>query len=202
MTSTARVGFVSAMCLFVVGCIYMIVVAFGVRQVGLSKPILDPTLAVMEFLTVVSALLFLVLMVVIYESTSAERKVFGGMALTFAVLMTGLTCAVHFVSLTSGRQSGFFVLQWPSTLYAVELLAWDFFLGLSLMSATFVFRGSQHHTAIQWALGISGALALIGVVGPITGNMPLQRIGIVGYGIGLPIAALMLALFFRRFENS
>ncbi len=90
MTSTARVGFVSAMCLFVVGCVYMIVVAFGVRQVGLSEPILDPTLAVMELLTVVSALLFLVLMVVIYESASTERKVFGGMALTFAILMTGL----------------------------------------------------------------------------------------------------------------
>lgn len=152
MTSASRVGFVSATGLCLVGIVYIFVVAFGVTEAGLSDPIADPTLAVMEVLTMLSA----------------------------------------------GRQSGFTVLEWPSTLYVAELLAWDVLLGLSLIFAALTFNGNRLEVAIRWALVISGALALIGTLGPIVGNMALQRPGILGYGLGLPIAAFMLAIFFRR----
>ncbi len=201
MTSTSRLGFFSSTGIFLIGIAYIAVVSFGVSKVGLSEPIADPALAVMEVLTILSALLFVVLMGVIYESVSDDSKVYGAIALIFAALMTGLTCTVHFVALTSGRQSGFTVLEWPSALYAVELLAWDVFLGLSLLFAAFVFQGQKLQAAIRWALLISGALALIGAIGPITGNMALQRIGILGYGIVLPIAAFMIAVFFRKSER-
>jgi hypothetical protein len=39
----------------------------------------------------------------------------------------------------------------------------------------------------------AGALSLLGAIGPIVGDMTLQRVGILGYGIGLPIAALVLS---------
>jgi len=58
-----------------------------------------------------------------------DRKIFGVMALVFAGIMAGFTSAVHFVALTSGRQTDFAVLEWPSTLYAVELLAMGYLLG-------------------------------------------------------------------------
>lgn len=201
MTSTSRLGFFSSTGIFLIGIAYIAVVSFGVSKVGLSEPIADPTLAVMEVLTILSALLVVVLMGAIYESVSDDSKIYGAIALIFAALMTGLTCTVHFVTLTSGRQSGFTVLEWPSALYAIELLAWDVFLGLSLLFAAFVFQGQKLHTAIRWTLLLSGALALIGAIGPITGNMALQRIGILGYGIVLPIAAFMIAVFFRKFEG-
>lgn len=105
MTSTSRLGFFSSTGIFLIGIAYIAVVSFGVSKVGLSEPIADPTLAVMEVLTILSALL------------------------------------------------------------------------------------------------ISGALALIGAIGPITGNMALQRIGILGYGIVLPIAAFMIAVFFWKSER-
>jgi len=56
--------------------------------------------------------------------------------------MAGLTSAIHFVTLTSDRQTDFAVLEWPSKLYAVELLARVIFLGLSLLCAAIVFLGS------------------------------------------------------------
>ena len=200
MSVAIRFGFLSALGLFAVGIAYIVVVAIGVSQAGLSSPIRDPILAVMEVLTLLSALLLLILMAAIREYATEERRLFGTLALTFAGIMTGLTCAVHFVTLTAGRQTDFTVLEWPSGLYAVELLAWDVFLGLSLLFAAFVFTGSRFHSAVRWVLVLSGSLALIGTIGPINGNMALQRLGILGYGFGLPIAALMLAVLFRRDE--
>ncbi len=202
MSLANRIGYLSSIGLFVVGVAYVLVVVFGISQAGLDDPIVDPTLAVMEALTLLSAPLVVAVMASIYETASRDRKVFGVMALVFAGVMAGLTSAVHFIALTSGRQTDFVVLEWPSTLYAVELLAWDYFLGLSLLCAALVFVGSGIRAFARWSLVAAGVLSLIGIIGPIVGDMAFQRIGILGYGVGLPIAALVLSRFFRRNEDS
>jgi hypothetical protein len=202
MSSANRIGYLSSIGLFVVGVAYVVVVAFGISQAGFDDPIVDPTLAVMEALTLLSAPLVVALMAAIYETAKRDRKVFGVMALVFAGVMAGLTSAVHFVALTAGRQTDFTVLEWPSTLYAIELLAWDMFLGLSLLCAALVFVGSGIRAYARMSLVAAGALSLLGAIGPIVGDMALQRIGILGYGVGLPIAALLLSRFFRRNEDS
>ncbi|HKJ74218.1 MAG TPA: hypothetical protein VKA19_08900 [Alphaproteobacteria bacterium] len=161
---------------------------------------MDPTLAVMEALTLLSAPLVVAVMASVHETASPNRKVFGVMALVFAGILAGLSSAVHFVALTAGRQTGFAVLEWPSVPYAVELLAWDIFLGLSLFSAAFVFVGSGIRAFARWSLVIAGALSLLGAIGPIVGDMALQRIGMLGYGAGLPVAALVLSRYFYRNE--
>lgn len=202
MSWAHRTGHLSSFGLFVVGVVYAAVVAVGISQAGADDPIVDPILAVMEALTLLSAPLVVAVMASIYVTARRERKVFGAMALTFAGVMAGLTSAVHFVTLTAGRQTDFTALEWPSTLYAVELLAWDVFLGLSLLSAAFVFVGPGLQSAARWALLAAGALSLLGAIGPIVGDMTLQRIGILGYGVGLPIAALVLSRFFRGNEDA
>lgn len=198
MSPANRIGYLSSSGLFVVGLAYAVIVAFGMSQAGFDDPIVDPTLAVMEALTLLSAPLVVAVMASVYETASRDRKVFGVMALVFAGIMAGLTSAVHFVALTAGRQADFAVLEWPSMPYAVELLAWDIFLGLSLLCAAFVFVGSGIRAFARWSLVIAGALSLLGAIGPIVGDMALQRIGILGYGVGLPIAALVLSRFFCR----
>ena len=202
MSPANRVGYLSSFGLFVVGVAYVVVVAFGIFEAGFDDPIVDPILAVMEALTLLSAPLIVAVMASIYETAARDRKIFGVMALVFAGIMAGLTSAVHFVALTSGRQTDFTVLEWPSTLYAVELLAWDIFLGLSLLCAAFVFVGSGIRAFARWSLIVAGTLSLLGAIGPIVGDMALQRIGILGYGVGLPVAALALSRFFHRNYNS
>jgi len=202
MSLANRIGYLSSIGLFVVGVAYVVVVAFGISQASFDDPIVDPTLAVMEVLTLLSAPLVVAVMASIYETASRDRKIFGVMALVFAGVMASLTSAVHFVALTSGRQTDFAVLEWPSTLYAVELLAWDIFLGLSLLCAALVFVGSGTRAFARWSLVVAGALSLLGAIGPIVGDMALQRIGIFGYGVGLPIAALALSRFFHRNKDS
>ncbi len=197
MDHTHRLGFLSATGLVLVGVAYAIVVGIGMAQAGLDTPIMDPILAVMEAMTLVSAPLVVILMAAVYGLADPERKVFGLLALAFGTMMAGLTSGVHFVTLTAGRQTDFTELAWPSTLYAVELLAWDVFLGLALVFAAPVFTGTGRRAPARRALVVTGVLCLLGGIGPMVGNMAIQRIGILGYGVALPITCVFLARVFR-----
>lgn len=191
------VGYRAAAALGTVGVLYAGVVAAGVAAVGLEDPIVDPILAVMEILTLLSAPLVVILLAAIHGYASPRRKVLSLTALGFGIIMAGLTSSVHFVGLTAGRQTGAGTLEWPSVPYAVELLAWDLFLGLALLFAAAVFSGGGRHRTARWSLAVTGGLCLLGTVGPLLGDMGLQRIGILGYGIGLPISSFILATVFR-----
>jgi hypothetical protein len=122
-------------------------------------------------------------------------------SLAFAVLVAGLTGAVHFVGLTVLRQTGMEGIVWPSIIYGVELLAWDIFLGFSLLFAAPVFQGSRLKLNIRAALIITGALCLTGSLGPITGDMRLQFVSVLGYGILLPVVWLMIARYFHSLKE-
>ncbi len=202
MDNTQRLGFLASAGLALVGVGYVVVVGFGIAQAGLDKPITDPTLAVMEAITLVSAPLIVILMAAVCCLASPERKVFGVLALAFGTIMAGLTSGVHFTALTAGRQTDFTTLEWPSTLYAVELLAWDVFLGLALVFAAPVFAGPGCCARARLTLFATGVLCLLGGVGPIVGSMAVQRIGIIGYGVALPITCIFLALVFQRGGSS
>ena len=43
-----------------------------------------------------------------------------------------------------------------------------------------------------------GSLCVIGIVGPVVGNMRLQLIGVFGYAVLLPILAVLLMPFFGK----
>jgi hypothetical protein len=193
-----KLGLLSSSGLVIVGITYAVVVAFGVAQAGRTEPIVDPVLAVMEAMTLVAGLLVTGMLVAVYGFADHDRKPLALIALSFGVIMAALTSAVHFVALTAGRQTDFTALEWPSTLYALELLAWDVFLGLALLFAAAVFVGTGTRAVARWSLAAAGALCLLGTIGPAIGDLAVQRIGILGYGVGLPIASLAVAIVFHR----
>ncbi len=193
-----RIGAWSASVLVAIGVAYAVVVALGMRVSGLSHPIVDPLLAIMEALTLVSAPLLVLLMVGVHHAAAPGDKPYALAALAFIVVMAGLTSAVHFVGLTALRQSGAGELVWPSPQYAVELLAWDVFLGISLLFAARTFRGGGLKGSIRTSSVITGTLCLVGTLGPATGKMGLQFIAVAGYGIGLPVTSCLLAVHFWR----
>ena len=104
---------------------------------------------------------------------------------------------VHFVELTAMRQLGSASLEWPSLGYALELLAWDVFLGLSLIFAAFTFEDSDRECRVRRGLLVCGILCLLGIVGPMVGNMRLQLVGVFAYGGVLPVVCLLLSRLFR-----
>ncbi|MEA2760821.1 MAG: hypothetical protein QOD47_105 [Gemmatimonadaceae bacterium] len=186
------------MAVFLIGVAYLVALAINFAAHGLSAPIIDPILAVMEVLTLVSAPIILVVIAAIHGYASANHKLFALIALSFAIVFVGLTSAVHFVELTAIRQRGSSGILWPSPEYAVELLAWNLFLGLALLFAAPVFDGEGRERIVRRGLTISGALCVAGIVGPVVGIMRLQLVGVCGYAVVLPVVCFMLARLFRR----
>jgi hypothetical protein len=193
-----RLGAWSASALCVIGVAYVVTLAMGFASAGFDKPIVDPVLAVMEILTLVSAPILVVLMASVHAYAAPQFKVHSLVAFAFMVLMAGLTSSVHFVELTAVRQTATASLTWPSTAYAIELLAWDLFLGLSLLFAAPVFTAGKLEVAVRAGLYVAGTLCIVGVLGPTSGDMRLQFIAVAGYAGVLPAVFLLLATLFRR----
>jgi hypothetical protein len=193
-----RLGFWSAVAVVVIGVSYVFALGAGFARYGLHEPIADPALAVMEVLTLLSAIPLVTLIAAVYERAAPDRKAYGLAALAFATLCSGVTSAVHFGELTAVRQMGGGGIAWPSRVYATELLAWDLFLGLALVFGALTFGGRWPERAVRRGLLACGVLCLAGTVGPVLGNMRLQLIGVLGYGGVLPVVAFLLARLFAR----
>lgn len=196
--TASRVGSLAGAGVVAVGLAYVIVLAVGFARHGFSEPIADPILAIMELLTLASVLPLVVLAVAILSVASDATRMWGIVAVCFIVMFAAATSGVHVVELTAGRQLGSTGLVWPSTTYAIELLAWDLFLGLALL---FMAGALDPEVAPRWLrriIQITGALCLAGLIGPAVGNMRWQLIGVFGYAVMLPVAAYGLARWFHQ----
>jgi uncharacterized membrane protein len=190
-----RIGAWAALGLFLNGTAYLVVLVIGIASYG-WRPIADPVLAIMEALTLVAAPAVVVLMAAVQAFVLAERRVYGQLALAFSTVFAGLTSAVHFVELTATRQRGSAGILWPSPAYAIELLAWNLFLGLALLFAGAALAAIAP-SAVRRGLLLAGGLCVAGTLGPVVGNMRLQLVGVFGYAVVLPVVCLLLARFFR-----
>ncbi|KAB2933857.1 MAG: hypothetical protein F9K24_05150 [Leptonema illini] len=87
MNLSCRIGFLSSLSLSLVGVAYIVVVAIGITEAGFHDPIVDPILAVMETLTLLSAPLVVAVMTAIYETAEPDRRILGLLAVIFAGIM-------------------------------------------------------------------------------------------------------------------
>jgi hypothetical protein len=203
-----RLGVVSAAGTALLTAVYAATLAAGLLSLESPQdPIGDPLFSILEVLIILTMPLMVALMVAVHAWASAETRVFSLMALVFMSLLAGLTCSVHFVILTVGRQAAFsgnawmplfLSFKWPSVAYTLDILAWDVFFALSALFAAPVFSGNRLAMSIRVLLISSGALAFAGLSGVIVGDMQLRSIGIVGYAGVFPVAALLLAILFHR----
>jgi hypothetical protein len=170
---------------------------------------LDPFRTVLEILMSLAALGMLALMAAVHRAAPLGAKATSLAALGFMVLMVGTTCGIHFVELTVVRRiepardpalSVLFFTRWPSVFFALDLLAWDLFLGLSLLLAAPAFKGVGLEAAVRLAMILGGALCVAGILGPALGDLRFQLLGIAGYAAVFPLACLMLAILYGRAE--
>jgi len=175
-----RLGSLSGAMVVGVGVAYVLVLGLGFARHGLSEPIGDPILAIMEVLTLASALPLVSLILAILLVAPQDRRPHGILALCFIVMFATATCAVHLVELTAGRQLGTHGLVWPSTPYAVELLAWDLFLGIALLFGAAALDPEQSSPVLRRGVQVTGLLCVAGLIGPVLGNMRLQLVGVFG----------------------
>ena len=153
-----------------------------------------------------STIALIIAMASIYAYAAPERRTCALAALAFIIIFAAMTDGVHFVSLTACRQMDpaqcprlnhrLSTGEWPTVALALDLLAWDFFLGLSMLFAARVFSGNQRARPMRLCMTATGALCLGATLGPVSGHMKLQYLGIVGYGFFLGITFALLARFF------
>mgnify|MGYP006280184185 FL=1 len=219
MSSTPRIGFTrqhrrigraAAWGVFFLGMAYAITTALGLLSLeSPQEPIGDPYFSVMELLILVMAPLLVVSMVAVHAYAASDAKAYSLTALVFVLVLAGITSSVHFVVLTVGRHveaTGlawvplFFSFEWPSVVYALDVLAWDWFFALSLLFAAPAFEGDGLERAVRTLLVVGGVLSLVGLVGVPIGNMQVRNVGVVGYAVVAPVAFLLMGIVFGRAE--
>ncbi|MBJ7598700.1 MAG: hypothetical protein DLM67_23075 [Candidatus Nephthysia bennettiae] len=87
-------------------------------------------------------------------------------------------------------------------IYALDIAAWDFCLGIALLLVAPVFSGSRLARWVRYGAILSGLLCLAGIMGAVLGNMNFRNIGIAGYGGVLPVVALLMGRLFSRTPGS
>jgi hypothetical protein len=210
-THTSRqIGRAAALALVFFGVAYAVITTVGLVSLkSPQEPIPDPFNFLMEVLIVVMAPLYVAVMVAVHAFAERSVKAYSLMALACMIACAAITSSVHFVMLTVSRQVAFTSVswmplflswKWPSVIYAVDILAWDWFYGLSLLFAALVFKGGRLQTAVRLVMALSGVLSLAGLIFLPFGNIQLRMIGIFGYaGLG-PVVYLLVALVLGRAE--
>jgi hypothetical protein len=208
-TATARrLGIFSAAATLILLVAYAVTLATGLASLeSPQQPIGDPMLTILEVLIITMMPAMVALMVVVHAWAPMHAKTLSLTSLVFMGMLAGLTCSVHFVILTLSRQPEFagqpwlplvLSFNWPSVVYALDILGWDVFFPLSMLFAAPVFWGTRLAEWIRVLMTASGVLALAGLSGVVVGDMQLRNIGIVGYvGVFLVVTALLAVLFYR-----
>lgn len=202
------VGRVAAWAVFVLGVVYAITTFLGFLSLESPQdPIGDPYFTMMEVLIILIAAAMVVSMVAVHAYASSEATMYSFTALVFMILMASVTSSVHFVTLTVGGQieatgsswvSPFISFEWPSVVYALDILAWDWFFALSMLFAAPVFTDGGLEKTVQILFVVSGILSLAGLIGVALADMQVRNVGIVGYAVIGPVAFLFLGFCFTR----
>ncbi len=205
-----RLGKVSCWITFTIGIAYLLITLFGfLSLISHDEPVGDPYFTLMELLTIIIAPLMAFDMIAIHYHASEKYKLHSLFALFSMFIMAGITTCVHFVVLimshqleatTMGSLTFFFSFKWPSVVYILDILAWDWFFALSFLIAAPIFNHGRLEKTIRTLMFISGILSLIGIVGVPFGNMQIRNIGIIGYALIAPFAFLLIGIKFKRIQ--
>src|SRR5215471_10357124 len=139
----------------------------------------DPYLAILEWLIVAVTIPIITMFAAACLQAPAAKKAHALSALSFAVLCCGLTAAIHFFRLAVVRRldpgttealSALVSFRWPSVAFALDLLAWDLFLGIALILLSDVFADRS----VRLTSAAAGSLCLLGFLGPATGDLRIQ----------------------------
>jgi hypothetical protein len=160
-------------------------------------------LPVMELLTIWSAVTVLLFMIEIHRGAVDIHRSGSLAALLLTAAMAAVTISNHFLYLTvlpqlyPGTTMPVWLLLdgWPSITKGLECVAWALLLGLAMVFAATPARPLGR--PVEWTLRISGGFALVGLIGPVSGNMNLYLLSTAGYSLGFLLLAIEVIVHFR-----
>lgn len=203
-----RIGRIASWIYVVLSVIYAITTLAGLMSLESSDdPIDDPCFTIMEILIILIAPALVIILATVYAYASNSRKFYGLLGLIFMTILACITSCVHFVILNvrnefeatqvPGREL-FLSFTWPSVVYALDILAWDFFFAISMIFAALVFKNGKTERCLKYLLLLSGILSFLGLLGIPFDNMNVRNIGVIGYAVVAPIAVVLFAVILGR----
>ena len=172
-----------------------------------AAQIQEPWFSLMEVLIILIAPSMVAFTSAIHASAAEQDQSMALAAVAFMSMCSGVTCVVHFATLTLGHHPAIaaqswarlvFSFQWPSVAYALDILAWDIFFPLGALLAASTIHGAGRARAARRVMFASAALAFCGLAGVPLGNMQVRNLGIIGYALLFPVSAALMAMVFRR----
>jgi hypothetical protein len=201
-------GSIISQAVFILGIVYAITTTIGLLALeSPDQPIGDPFFTIMELLTVLIAPLMAFSLTAVHNRTMAAGKTCSLIAVLLMFAAAGITSCVHLVVLVMSRipeamrvagHDFLFSFKWPSVVYVLDILAWDWFFGLSMLFAAVAFKEGRLEKSIRRLMLFSGLLSLAGFAGVPQGDMQVRNIGIAGYALLGPVAFLLIGKWLRR----
>ena len=147
---------IASWAVFVLGVIYAAITAIGLlRLPDPNSPIAAPYFQLMELLILLMAPLMVISFAGLKVHGGSDHAVVCTAALGFMIAMAGITTAVHGAILFLGPDVAqsmplLFSFRWPSLVYVLDILAWDWFFSLAMLLAATVFRRRESGYYRSW----------------------------------------------------
>lgn len=159
-----------------------------------------------------SAPIYLLLVNCIHDYTDNAKKILTRISICFAAIFTTLSSINYFVQISAVRQSiikgqlegleQFIQLNTSSPMYALVMLGWTLFLGLSSLFLVPVFSGGRLERVLKVSFLANGSFCIIGCLGYVADIMLLNILYVGGMGTSMIVVSVSLAVLFRRIGNT
>jgi hypothetical protein len=213
---TLQVGFGAAVFNIIGGIAYLVILSI---MIATPTPMSDPDappLVAASVLMLVGPLGLIPLWVAIHMSTTEDKKVFSLVSLIFVTLFSAATSINRWVHLTIVREASSLDiipgLEWftpygeHSIMFAIEMLAYGWFLGFASLSIAPIFheRTTRLEGGLFWVLLICGILCLLGGIGQllVIRSILIFMMSMTGWSLGLGLANILFAVWFNRLRKN
>lgn len=193
---------ISSFALFGLGLAYAVVLGLGLYSLKHpTDPIGNPYVSIMEVIILLMTPFMDLLAASMYLNNVRTHKLTNFMSVVFMIIATSITSGVHIVVLSINNHAWtgelswlrpFLAWEWPSVVYALDILAWDFFFALAILCLVPNYYRRNH--AISVLLSLSGILSLVGLIGPVISDMQFRLIGVFGYAGLFPAACILIGI--------
>lgn len=156
----------------------------------------------------VSAILFIVVLCSVHECVKPVYRIFSRLSLCFGLAFALLACLNYYIQFSIVRLSlndgvtrnleNLVQFNPRSFAFALNMLGWSLFLGLSALFLGLLFKGKGIHRAIRLSFYATSFCCLLGFAGSVIDSSFLMLIFQMGMTAGLTVGAVVLAVAFKR----
>jgi len=205
----SQLGFWSSVFAVVLGVSYLFLLVFHFSTEGF----VNPTSGFVPLVAGITMFLIVQVLVILFTAirfvNEGDKKIFGSLGVSFAILGAAAVSINRFVQLTVIQQSlpnlpsdltRFLPYGAGSVMYSLEWLGWGFFSSLAAVFVAPLFSSTLLSKAIRWLFVLYAIFSLIGLIGFMI-NAPIASIAFIAWGPILLALSILLAIYFRNFDK-